>query len=84
LVINAGRDFLITSDGNLYLTDPGSHQFSEFSPEGFVLAARRGWFGFCVVAEDEAGSRKRDRREQELRKLGRRGRIAREQARRKG
>ena len=36
-------------------------------------------FGFTVLEDDEAGSRRRDRDDQERRKLGRRGRIARDQ-----
>jgi hypothetical protein len=79
LVADVGRDFLITSEGELYLHGPGPMHFEEFTPNGFVLAARSGWFGFRVLAEGEAGSRQRDRREQERRKLGRRGRIAADQ-----
>ena len=77
--MDVGRDFLITSEGNLYLTGPGRMQFAEFSPAGFVLAARRGMVGFTVLEEDEAASWRRDRNDQECRKLGRRGRIARDQ-----
>jgi hypothetical protein len=58
--------------------------FEQFSPDGFVLAARRGWFGFRVVAEDEAGARKADKQREETRKLGRRGCIALEQAKKGG
>ena len=38
LVVDVGRDFLITSEGNLYLTGPGRMQFAEFSPAEFALA----------------------------------------------
>jgi hypothetical protein len=79
LVVDVRRDFIITSEGNLYLTGPGRMQFAEFSPAGFVLAARRGMFGFTVQEEDEVASWRRDRNDQERRKLGRRGRIARDQ-----
>jgi hypothetical protein len=79
LVVDVGRDFLITSDGNLYLTSPCPIQFAEFSPSEFALAAKSGMFGFMVLKEDEAASWRRDRNDQECRKLGRRGRIARDQ-----
>ena len=79
LVVDVGRDFLITSEGNLYLTGPGCMQFAEFSPSEFVLAARGGMFGFTVLHEDEVASWRRDRDDQERHKLGRRGRIARDQ-----
>jgi hypothetical protein len=54
-------------------------QFAEFSPAEFVLAAKTGMFGFTVLAEDEAASWRRDRDDRERQKLGRRGRIARDQ-----
>jgi hypothetical protein len=79
LVVDVGRDFLITSEGKLYLTGPGPLQFAEFSPAEFALAARGGMFGFTVLAEDEAASWRRDRDDRERRRLGRRGRIARDQ-----
>ncbi len=79
LVVDVGRDFLVTSEGNLYLTGPGRMQFAEFSPAGFALAAQRGMFGFTVLEEDEAASWRRDRNDRERRQLGRRGRIARDQ-----
>jgi hypothetical protein len=79
LVVDAGRDFLITSDGKLYLTSPGPMQFAEFSPSEFVLAAKGGMFGFTVLGGDEAASWRRDRDDRERRQLGRRGRIARDQ-----
>lgn len=81
LVVDVGRDFILTDEGNLYPTGPGSARFKEFSPDGFVLAARSGWFGFRVVAAEEPAAREADQERQETRKLGRRGRIAREQAR---
>ncbi len=76
-----GRDFILTDEGNLYLTGPGPVRFKEFSPEGFVLAARQGWVGFRVVPEEEPAAREADQERQEVQKLGRRGRIASEQAR---
>jgi hypothetical protein len=82
LVVNVGRDFLITSEGNLYLTGPGRMQFAEFSPAGFALATGRGMIGFTVLEDDEAASWRLDRNDQERRKLGRRGRIARDQSER--
>jgi hypothetical protein len=53
-------------------------QFAEFSPSEFALAARGGMFGFTVLQDDEAASWRRDRDDQERRRLGRRGRIARD------
>jgi hypothetical protein len=79
LVVDVGRDFLITSDGKLYLNSPGPLQFAEFAPSGFAVAARGGMLGFTVVKDDEAASWRRDRIDQERRKLGSRGRIARDQ-----
>ena len=79
LVVDVGRDFLITSEGNLYLTGPGRMQFAEFSPTEFAPAAKGGMFGFTIVQDDEAASWRRDRMDQERRKLGRRGRITRDQ-----
>ena len=76
LVVDVGRDFLITEEGRLYLIGPGPLQFTEWTPEAVVLAARGGMFGFRVVIEDEAGARRRDAEERRRRKLGRRGRIA--------
>jgi hypothetical protein len=81
LVADVGRDFLITGEGNLYLTGPGPLRFTEWSPEAVVLAARGGMFGFRVLHDDETGSRRRDAEEQRRRKLGRRGRIAEDQER---
>jgi hypothetical protein len=79
LVVDTGRDFLITSDGKLYLTGAGRLQFAEFSPSEFALAAKSGMFGFTVLGGDEAASWRRDRDDQERRRLGRWGRIARDQ-----
>jgi hypothetical protein len=79
LAVDVGRDFLITSEGNLYLTGPGRLQFAEFSPSEFVLAAKGRMFGFTVLHEDEATSWRRDRDDRERQRLGRRGRIARDQ-----
>jgi hypothetical protein len=79
LVVDVGRDFLITSEGKLYLTGPGRLQFAEFSPSEFALAAKAGMFGFTVLGADETASWQRDRDDRERRKLGRRGRIARDQ-----
>jgi hypothetical protein len=78
LVVDVGRDFLITSEGTLYLTGPGPMPFAEFSPTEFVLAAKSGMFGFTVLEEDVAASWRRDRHDQERQKLGRRGRMARD------
>jgi hypothetical protein len=79
LVVDVGRDFLITGEGKLYLTSPGPRQFAEFSPSEFALAARGGMFGFTVLGGDEAASWRRDKDDQVRRRLGRRGRIARDQ-----
>lgn len=79
LVIDISRDFHITGEGRLYLTGPGRLQFAEFAPEAVVLAARGGMFGFRLLHDDEAGSRRRDAEERRRRALGRRGRIAEEQ-----
>jgi hypothetical protein len=76
LVVEVGRDFLITGEGRLYITGPGPMQFTEWSPEAVVLAARGGMFGFRVVIEDEAGTRLWDAEQRRRQKLGRRGRIA--------
>jgi hypothetical protein len=76
LIVEIGREFIITSEENLYLIGPGPMQFEEFSPDGLALAARRGMFGFTVLKDEEAASRHRDRRDRERSKLGRRGRIA--------
>jgi hypothetical protein len=78
LVVDVGRDFLITSDGRLYLSSPGPLQFAEFSPTGFAVAARSGMLGFTVLKDDEAASWRCNRIDQERRKLGRRGRTTRE------
>jgi hypothetical protein len=78
LVVDVGRDFLITSDGKLYLNSPGPLQFAEFSPAGFAVAARSEMLGFTVLKDDEAASWRRDRIDQERRKLGRRGSMARD------
>jgi hypothetical protein len=78
LVVDVGRDFLITSEGKLYLNSPGLMQFAEFSPSGIALAARSGMMGFTVIKDDEAASWRRDRIDQERRKLGCRGRMARD------
>jgi hypothetical protein len=76
LVVDVGRDSLITSEGNLYLTGSGRMQFAEFSPGGLALAAQGGMLGFRVLEENEAASWRRDRDDQARRKLGRRGRMA--------
>jgi hypothetical protein len=76
LIVDIGRDFLITGEGRLYITGPGPMQFTEWSPEAVVLAARGGMFGFRVVIEDEAGTRLWDAEQRRRQKLGRRGRIA--------
>jgi hypothetical protein len=78
LVVDVGRDFLITSEGKLYLNSPGPLQFAEFSPTGFAVAARSGMLGFMVLKDDEAASWRRDRIDQQRRKLGRRARMARD------
>ena len=75
LVIDVGRDFLITDDGTLYLTGPGPHQFSEFSPECLAVAARLGRLGFRVLEDKLTASWRCDRQDRARRKLGRRGRI---------
>jgi hypothetical protein len=79
LVVDVGRDFIITSDGLLYLIGPGPFQFEEFSADGFAVAARLGRLGFRVLRENESASWRRDRRDRARRKLGRRGRIAKDQ-----
>jgi hypothetical protein len=79
LVVDVGRDFLITTEDKLYLTSPGPMQLAEFSLSEFALAAKGGMFGFTVLGGDEAASWRRDRDDQERRRLGRRGRIARDQ-----
>jgi hypothetical protein len=79
LVVDVGPDFLITSDGKLYLNSPGPLQFTEFSPTGFAVAARSRMLGFSILKDEESASWTRDRIDQERRKLGRRGRIARDQ-----
>ncbi len=76
MVVDVGRDFLITSEARLYLNSPGPLQFAEFSPTGFAVAAKSGMLGFTVLKDDEAASWRRDRSDREL---GRRGRIARDQ-----
>lgn len=79
MVVDIGRDFLVTGDGKLYIHDPGPHQFEEFSPTGVAIAARNGMFGFSVVKDDEAAARTWDREQQRRMRLGRRGRIAEDQ-----
>jgi hypothetical protein len=79
LIIDIGRDFLITGEGTLYLTGHGPLRFAEFSPEAVVLAGRGGMFGFRVLHDEEAGSRRRDAEQRRRRKLGRRQRIAEDQ-----
>lgn len=81
LVVDVGRDFLITGDGKLHIHGPGPHQFEEFTPTGVAIAARRGMFGFAVVADGEAAARAWDREQQRRMRLGRRGRIAEDQQR---
>jgi hypothetical protein len=77
--IDVGRDFLITSDGDLYLTGPGPFQFAEFSADGLAVAARLGRLGFRVLKDDLTASWREDRCNRARRKLGRRGRIAEDQ-----
>jgi hypothetical protein len=50
-IVDVGRDFILTSDKDckLYITGPGPHQFTEHSPEGVILAAKLGMFGFKFV-----------------------------------
>ena len=48
-VIDVGRDFKLTEDGRLYLTGLGRVQFSTWTPEALVLAAKLGHFGFKVI-----------------------------------
>jgi hypothetical protein len=79
LLVDVGRDFLITSEGKLYLTSPGPMQYAEFSPSEFALAAKGGMFGFTLLGGGEAASWRRDRDDRERQRLGRRGRIARDQ-----
>jgi hypothetical protein len=76
--VDVGRDFLITGESKLYFNSPGPTQFAEFTPTGFALAARSGILGFTVLKNDEAASWRRDRIDQERRKLERRGRMARD------
>ncbi len=83
LVVDVGRDFHITDEGRLYLTGAGPLQFTEWTPEAVVLAARGGMFGFRIVIEDEAGAWRRDAEERRREKLGRRGRIAEDLERRR-
>ena len=75
LAVDTGREFIITSAGNLYLIDPGPFQFAEFSPDGFAVAARLRRLGFRVLEENERASWRIARRDMARRKLGRRGRI---------
>jgi hypothetical protein len=78
LIVDTGRDFIITGERTLYLIGPGPMQFAEFSPGEVVLAARLRMFGFVALKDDEAASRQRDRHDLERRRLGRRRRIARD------
>lgn len=48
-VVDIGREFILTSDGRLYLTGLGKGQFSTFSPEAVLLAAKLGHFGFKLI-----------------------------------
>lgn len=79
LVVDTGREFIITSDGTLYLISPGPLQFTEYSPDDFAVAARLGRLGFRVLKDNATASWRRDRRDMARRKLGRRGRIAQDQ-----
>jgi hypothetical protein len=63
LVVDIGRAFLLTSEdvSKLYLIGPGTQHFETFTPDSLALAARRGMFGFRIVAENEPASRKADK-----------------------
>jgi hypothetical protein len=62
MIVDVGRDFTITSEGNLYLTGAGPLRFTELSVTGFVLAARCGWFGLKIVTEEEPAKAEKPKR----------------------
>lgn len=79
-VVDVGRDFIILNDEDqLYLTGPGPQHFEKFTPEGLVVAARAGMFGFRLLEENLSASWSRDREDTRRQRLGRRGRIAEDQ-----
>lgn len=52
-VIDVGRDFTMSFDGKLYLTGAGKAQFQTFTPTGLLQAARKGWFGFTLLYDEQ-------------------------------
>jgi len=46
-VVDVGRDFVVTPEGQLYVTGP--HQFMTWTADELVLAAKKGWFGFKLL-----------------------------------
>lgn len=56
-VVDVGRDFIVTPEGQLYVTGPGPHQFMTWTADELVLAAKKGWFGFkLLTVEQKAGA----------------------------
>ena len=78
-MIDVGHDFLITEDGKLLIIDPGSQQFQEFTPDGLLIAARGGMFGFRLLEEDQRAAWEADREASRRSSLGKRGRITEDQ-----
>lgn len=52
VVIDVGRAFTMTFDGKLYLTGDGKAQYQTFTPDGLLMAARRGYFGFTLLWDE--------------------------------
>ncbi len=48
-VVDVGREFLLTSDGLLYILGPEMAQAREWEPARLVVAARLGMFGFRLL-----------------------------------
>jgi hypothetical protein len=55
VVVNVGRRFQLTPDGNLYLNSRGPHQFSEWTANELYIAAKKGWFGFSIEGQGNGG-----------------------------
>lgn len=48
-VVDVGREFILTEEGDLYVTSPGPQQFATWKPDELFVAAKKGWFGFVLA-----------------------------------
>lgn len=49
VVIDIGREFMMSHEGNLVPFGPGPGAHQEFTPSGLYNAAKQGWFGFKLL-----------------------------------